>query len=198
MRVQAAGGPGEGDDGPVAEQAALSFGRLLRQLRDDAGLTQEELADAARVSQRAISDLERGINLTARKDTARMHMTGQPGQLRLRHAHAMPPVGPAQVLKNQADVGPPELRGMLHAAAHFDHEAVRGRGRHRPAEDGRSPNQEVAHRRAGGPLAERHSGRTRALGSAAVRPGVDVQDAGARIALEHDLLARNPDPDLAD
>jgi tetratricopeptide (TPR) repeat protein/transcriptional regulator with XRE-family HTH domain len=56
----------------VAEQAALSFGRLLRQLRDDAGLTQEELADAARVSQRAISDLERGINLTARKDTARM------------------------------------------------------------------------------------------------------------------------------
>jgi tetratricopeptide (TPR) repeat protein/transcriptional regulator with XRE-family HTH domain len=56
----------------VAEQAALSFGRLLRQLRDDAGLTQEDLADAARVSQRAISDLERGINLTARRDTARM------------------------------------------------------------------------------------------------------------------------------
>jgi transcriptional regulator with XRE-family HTH domain len=40
------------------------------QLRDDAGLTQEELAGAARVSQRAVSDLERGINRTARKDTA--------------------------------------------------------------------------------------------------------------------------------
>jgi tetratricopeptide (TPR) repeat protein/transcriptional regulator with XRE-family HTH domain len=57
-------------DGPVAEQAALRFGGLLRQLRDEAGLTQEELAEAAQVSQRAISDLERGINATARKDTA--------------------------------------------------------------------------------------------------------------------------------
>jgi transcriptional regulator with XRE-family HTH domain len=54
----------------VAEQAGLGFGGLLRQLRDDAGLTQEELAEAARVSQRAVSDLERGINRTARKDTA--------------------------------------------------------------------------------------------------------------------------------
>jgi tetratricopeptide (TPR) repeat protein/transcriptional regulator with XRE-family HTH domain len=54
----------------VAGQAGLGFGGLLRQLRDDAGLTQDELAEAARVSQRAISDLERGINRTARKDTA--------------------------------------------------------------------------------------------------------------------------------
>ena len=57
-------------DGPVAEQVALRFGGLLRQLRDEAGLTQDELAGAAQVSQRAISDLERGINATARKDTA--------------------------------------------------------------------------------------------------------------------------------
>jgi tetratricopeptide (TPR) repeat protein/transcriptional regulator with XRE-family HTH domain len=57
-------------DGPAAEQAALSFGGLLRRLRDEAGLTQDELAGAAQVSQRAISDLERGINATARKDTA--------------------------------------------------------------------------------------------------------------------------------
>ncbi len=57
-------------DGPVAEQPGLSFGGLLRQLRDEAGLTQDELAEAAQVSQRAISDLERGINRTARKDTA--------------------------------------------------------------------------------------------------------------------------------
>jgi tetratricopeptide (TPR) repeat protein/transcriptional regulator with XRE-family HTH domain len=54
----------------VAGQAGLGFGGLLRQLRDGAGLTQDELAEAARVSQRAISDLERGINRTARKDTA--------------------------------------------------------------------------------------------------------------------------------
>ena len=67
-----AGGGGEGPvvDGPAAEQAALGFGGLLRRLRDQAGLTQDELAEAAAVSQRAISDLERGINATARKDTA--------------------------------------------------------------------------------------------------------------------------------
>ena len=57
-------------DGPAAGRAAVGFGGLLRQLRDDAGLTQDELAEAARVSQRAISDLERGVNATARKDTA--------------------------------------------------------------------------------------------------------------------------------
>jgi len=43
---------------------------LLRQLRAQAGLTQEELAEAARLSPRAVSDLERGIHRTARKDTA--------------------------------------------------------------------------------------------------------------------------------
>jgi DNA-binding XRE family transcriptional regulator len=57
-------------DGPAAEQAALGFGGLLRRLRDEAGLTQDELAEAAQVSQRAISDLERGVNATARTDTA--------------------------------------------------------------------------------------------------------------------------------
>jgi predicted ATPase/DNA-binding CsgD family transcriptional regulator/transcriptional regulator with XRE-family HTH domain len=54
----------------VAEQVGLGFGGLLRQLRTEARLTQEELAEAAQVSQRAVSDLERGINRTARKDTA--------------------------------------------------------------------------------------------------------------------------------
>jgi predicted ATPase/transcriptional regulator with XRE-family HTH domain len=48
------------------------FGGLLRQLRADAGLTQEELAEAAGLSPRSVSDLERGISLTARKDTARL------------------------------------------------------------------------------------------------------------------------------
>jgi non-specific serine/threonine protein kinase len=56
----------------VAEQAAPGFGGLLRQLRDGAGLTQEELAEAAGLSPRSVSDLERGINRTARKDTARL------------------------------------------------------------------------------------------------------------------------------
>jgi len=54
----------------VAEQPGLSFAVLLRQLRTKALLTQEELAEAAGVSPRSVSDLERGINRTARKDTA--------------------------------------------------------------------------------------------------------------------------------
>jgi tetratricopeptide (TPR) repeat protein/transcriptional regulator with XRE-family HTH domain len=56
----------------VADQRALSFAELLRRLRTDAGFTQEELAEAAGVSPRSISDLERGLHQTARKDTARL------------------------------------------------------------------------------------------------------------------------------
>jgi tetratricopeptide (TPR) repeat protein/transcriptional regulator with XRE-family HTH domain len=54
----------------VAEQPAFSFAGLLRQLRAEAQLTQEELAEAASVSRRSVSDLERGISRTAHKDTA--------------------------------------------------------------------------------------------------------------------------------
>ena len=43
---------------------------MLRQLRAEAGLTQEELAEAAGLSPRSVSDLERGIHATAHKDTA--------------------------------------------------------------------------------------------------------------------------------
>ena len=56
----------------MAEQHALGFGGLLRQLRAEAGLTQEELAEAASLSPRSVSDLERGIHRTARKDTAEL------------------------------------------------------------------------------------------------------------------------------
>jgi tetratricopeptide (TPR) repeat protein/transcriptional regulator with XRE-family HTH domain len=66
----------------VAERP-VTLAELLRKLRTEAGLTQEELASAARLSSRSISDLERGVNLTARKDTARLladalHLTGPP------------------------------------------------------------------------------------------------------------------------
>jgi tetratricopeptide (TPR) repeat protein/transcriptional regulator with XRE-family HTH domain len=63
------GGRSRGDAGAVAEPG-LGFAGLLRQLRDEAGLTQEELAEAARLSPRSVSDLERGIHATAHKDTA--------------------------------------------------------------------------------------------------------------------------------
>ena len=56
----------------MAEQPGLSFAGLLRQLRAEARLTQEELAEAAGVSPRSVSDLERGINRTAHKDTAQL------------------------------------------------------------------------------------------------------------------------------
>ena len=54
----------------MAEQPGLGFAGLLRQLRAEARLTQEELAEAAGLSPRSVSDLERGIHPTARKDTA--------------------------------------------------------------------------------------------------------------------------------
>ena len=56
----------------MTEQSLLSFAGLLRQLRVEAKLTQEELAEAAGLSPRSVSDLERGINRTAHKDTALM------------------------------------------------------------------------------------------------------------------------------
>ena len=49
---------------------ALSFAGLLRRLRAEAQMTQEELAEAAALSPRSVSDLERGIHRTAHKDTA--------------------------------------------------------------------------------------------------------------------------------
>ena len=54
----------------MAEQATSGLAGLLRQLRAEARLTQQELAKAAGVSPRSVSDLERGIHPTARNDTA--------------------------------------------------------------------------------------------------------------------------------
>jgi transcriptional regulator with XRE-family HTH domain len=54
----------------VAGQSAVSLAGLLQQLRAEAKLTQEELAEAAGLSPRSVSDLERGIHRTAHKDTA--------------------------------------------------------------------------------------------------------------------------------
>ena len=65
------GGPGPGGGaGGVSGQPVVDFAGLLRQLRGEARLTQEELAEAAGLSPRSVSDLERGVNRTARKDTA--------------------------------------------------------------------------------------------------------------------------------
>ena len=58
--------------GVAVAEPPTTFAGLLRKLRTDAGLTQEELAEAAGLSSRSVSDLERGVNHTARRDTARM------------------------------------------------------------------------------------------------------------------------------
>jgi len=57
---------------PQTPQTPPTFATLLKQLRTEARLTQEELAYSAGLSPRSISDLERGISRTARKDTARL------------------------------------------------------------------------------------------------------------------------------
>jgi transcriptional regulator with XRE-family HTH domain len=50
----------------------VAFASLLRKLRRKARLTQEELAGAAGVSVRAVSNLERGAVTTPQKDTVRL------------------------------------------------------------------------------------------------------------------------------
>jgi predicted ATPase/DNA-binding XRE family transcriptional regulator len=52
--------------------SAPAFGDLLRQHRIAAGLTQDELAERARISVRAISDLECGVRRAPHKDTLRL------------------------------------------------------------------------------------------------------------------------------
>lgn len=54
----------------MAAEPETSFAALLRCLRKAAFLTQEDLAHAARLSSRAISDLERGLTRKTRRDTA--------------------------------------------------------------------------------------------------------------------------------
>ena len=98
-----------GDIGMVAEQPALSFAGLLRQLRAEAKLTQEELAAAAGVSPRSVSNLERGVNRTAHKDTAvllagALGLTGPTGELFVAAARGNVPA--AQVLAAAEGAGP--------------------------------------------------------------------------------------------
>ena len=65
-------GAGRGDRPSGAtndHEAAVPFGERLRRLRAAAELTQEELAERAGVSARSISDFERGVPHTPRRDT---------------------------------------------------------------------------------------------------------------------------------
>jgi transcriptional regulator with XRE-family HTH domain len=93
----------------VTEQSALSFAGLLRRLRAEAKLTQEELAAAAGVSPRSVSNLERGVNRTAHKDTAvllarALGLTGPTAELFVAAARGNVPA--AQVLAAVDGAGP--------------------------------------------------------------------------------------------
>jgi tetratricopeptide (TPR) repeat protein/transcriptional regulator with XRE-family HTH domain len=87
----------------------LRFADLLRQLRTEARLTQEELAEKAGLSPRSVSDLERGINRTARKDSAAMlasalRLTGQVQEAFVAAARGR--AEPARVLAARGEPGP--------------------------------------------------------------------------------------------
>ena len=58
--------------GEAVAEPPVTFAALLRKLRTKARLTQEELAEAARLSPRSVSDLERGIAATPRRETIRL------------------------------------------------------------------------------------------------------------------------------
>jgi len=91
------------------QQAELSFAGLLRRLRAEAKLTQEELAAAAGVSPRAVRNLERGFSRTAHKDTAvllagALGLTGPAEELFVAAARGHVPA--AQVLAAAEGAGP--------------------------------------------------------------------------------------------
>jgi tetratricopeptide (TPR) repeat protein/DNA-binding XRE family transcriptional regulator len=91
-------------------EPAPDFAGLLRGLRRQARLTQEELADAASVSLRAIQDLEGRRHHTAHKPTAAklaagLGLTGQVGELFVRAATGRVPA--ADVLAAAAAPAPP-------------------------------------------------------------------------------------------
>jgi non-specific serine/threonine protein kinase len=107
----------------MAEQAIVGFAGLLRRLRAEARLTQEELAKAAGVSPRSVSDLERGINCTARQDTA-VRLAGALGLAEpvrsLFVAAALGRIQAAQVLtagRGQAPGEPPASAAGVHGFA---------------------------------------------------------------------------------
>src|SRR4051812_10486189 len=56
----------------MATRGLPGFGDLLRRHRTAAALSQEELAERAGVSVRALSDLERGVHRAPRLETVRM------------------------------------------------------------------------------------------------------------------------------
>jgi transcriptional regulator with XRE-family HTH domain len=85
----------------------ISFAALLRQQRLAAGLTQEALAERARLSWRTISDLERGVKHRPHQDTVLLPAEA----LELNAPERHPPPG-AQI-DSRIQVGEPVLQVIL-------------------------------------------------------------------------------------
>ena len=126
----------------MAEQATSGLAGLLRQLRAEARLTQQELAKAAGVSPRSVSDLERGINRTARQDTA-VRLAGALGLAEparsLFVAAALGRIQAAQVLAARRRQAPGELARLSRGRARLRARADQLRGPGRAGARGRGP-----------------------------------------------------------
>ena len=84
----------------VRDVEARTFGEVLKHERLAAGLTQEELAERASLSARAISDLERGVKQTPRRQTMELLADAlrlSPGRRDALRAAAHPGRSPAAV-----------------------------------------------------------------------------------------------------
>lgn len=86
-------------------EAPVRFADLLRQLRTQSQLTQEELAGAASLSRRAVSDLERGVATIPQRNTVRLL------------ADALRLIGPARAEFEAAARGRPQSNGRGPAPA---------------------------------------------------------------------------------
>jgi len=99
---------------PEASTPGEGFGSLLRQLRLERRMSQEDLAERALVSVRAVSDLERGVNQRPRRHTARaladaLQLEG-PARERFDRA-AFPEAAPGEFVGSSIHVGAPVSHG---------------------------------------------------------------------------------------
>jgi tetratricopeptide (TPR) repeat protein/transcriptional regulator with XRE-family HTH domain len=96
------------------------FGALLKRYRLAAGLTQEELAERARLSVRGITDLERGARRTPHKDTVQLLATAlalpEPDRARLEAAarHQSAASAPLAGFTRPSGAAMPPLIGRAH------------------------------------------------------------------------------------
>src|SRR5579863_1861285 len=117
--MEAAGTCGPLGAGRAVTQGPADFAGLLRQLRESAGLTQEELARRARLGVTTVSELERGRHATCHRPTARQlaGALGLPGPVHalfIAAARGLTPAG--SVLTALTAPAPPAATGSTATA----------------------------------------------------------------------------------